>query len=52
VDDITIIGLSSPFVKEIKQQLNSIFDCKDLGDAKYILGLELTYTEAGISISQ
>ena len=53
VDDITIIGVpSSPFVKEIKQQLNQRFDCKDLGDAKYILGLELTYTETGISISQ
>jgi len=52
VDDITIIGPSSPFVKEIKQQLNSKFDCKDLGDAKYILGLELTYAEAGINISQ
>ena len=33
MDDITIIGPSSPFVKEIKQQLNSKFDCKDLGDA-------------------
>jgi len=52
VDDITIISPSFPFVKEIKQQLNLKFDCKDLSDAKYILGLELTYTETGISISQ
>jgi len=50
--DITIISPSSPFVKEIKQQLNLKFDCKDLSDAKYILGLELTYTKAEISISQ
>jgi len=52
VDNITIISPSSRFVREIKQQLNSKFDCKDLGNANYILGLELIYTEAGISISQ
>jgi len=52
VDDITIIGPSSVFVKEIKEQFKRKFDCKDLGDAKYILGLELTYTETGIRISQ
>ena len=32
--------------------MKSEFDCKDLGDVRYILGLEVNYTDQGIELSQ
>ena len=53
VDDLGIFGpTNSPFIKEVKDKLSTRFKCKDLGDARYILGLEITYTPTGIGISQ
>ena len=40
------------FLADIKRQLGQCFECNDLGDARFILGLELKYTANGISISQ
>jgi len=52
VDDTTIFGPKTQFLADVKRQLGQRFDCKDLGDARFILGLELKYTANGISISQ
>lgn len=35
------IGKDKGMIKELKGQLSSIFDMKDLGAAKYILGMEI-----------
>ena len=54
VDDLGIFGPNnnSPFIKEVKDKLPTRFKCKDLGDAHYILELEITYPPTGIDISQ
>ena len=52
VDDLGIFGPTTPFFKEVKDKLSTRFKCKDLGDARYILGLEITYSPTGIDISQ
>ena len=45
VDDLGIFGpTNSPFIKVVKDKLSTRFKCKDLGDVRYILGLEITYT--------
>ena len=43
---------SSPFRRKVKDALKSEFDCKDLGDVRYILGLEVNFTHKGIELSQ
>ena len=52
VDDLDIFGTTNPFIKEVKDKLSIRFKCKDLGNARYILGLEITYTPTDIGISQ
>ena len=52
VDDITIFAPLSAFRIKVKDALTSEFDCKDLGDVRYILGLEVNYTDQGIELSQ
>jgi hypothetical protein len=41
VDDILLIGNDTKLLKSIKYYLNSKFSMKDLGDAAYILGIEI-----------
>ena len=50
--DGTIFAPPSAFRQKVKVELKSEFDCKDLGDARYILGLEVNYTDQGIELSQ
>ncbi|KAH0607013.1 uncharacterized protein H6S33_003001 [Morchella sextelata] len=52
VDDIMIFGPDSPFRKEIRQLLKADFECTDLGNSKFILGIEITVTNNGITLSQ
>ncbi|KAH0604712.1 uncharacterized protein H6S33_006380 [Morchella sextelata] len=52
VDDIMIFGPDSPFRKEIRQLLKADFECTDLGNSKFILGIEITVTNNGIALSQ
>ena len=52
VDDIMIFGPNTPFRTEVKTHLSSYFKCKDMGDAKFILGLEIKYINKGIELSQ
>ena len=52
VDAITLIGPLSAFRQMVNDPLKSEFECKDLGHARYILGLEINYTDRVIEISQ
>ena len=51
VDDLLIIGYMDE-IKQFKDTISKAFPCKDLGQAKYLLGLEITITDTYISISQ
>ena len=42
VDDILIAGDQLEAVNEIKQWLKSRFEMKDMGEAEYVLGIEIT----------
>lgn len=52
VDDILLTGTSSDFISQVKASLHSTFTIKDLGLAKYYLGLEIHRTEAGLYLHQ
>jgi hypothetical protein len=41
VDDMLSIGNSMDEIKEVKKQLSSKFDMKDLGATNFILGMEI-----------
>ena len=41
VDDMFLVGNDMDLMKEVKQQLSSKFDMKDLGPAHFILGMEI-----------
>jgi hypothetical protein len=41
VDDMLLIGNNMDVIKEVKSQLSSKFDMKDLGAANFILGMEI-----------
>ena len=41
VDDMLLIGNNKGIIQELKTQLSSKFDMKDLGVANYILGMEI-----------
>ena len=51
VDDISIFAPPSEFRQDVKDALTSEFDCKDLSNVRYILGLEINYTDKGIELS-
>lgn len=52
VDDILITGPSPDIIASVKADLGSHFQLKDLGTAKYFLGLELSRSSHGIYLSQ
>ncbi|GAA0156232.1 transmembrane signal receptor [Lithospermum erythrorhizon] len=41
IDDMLIVGKNLNTIKELKCQLNDAFEMKDLGSARYILGMEI-----------
>jgi hypothetical protein len=41
VDDMLLVGNNMKVIKEVKSKLSSNFDMKDLGDANFILGIEI-----------
>ncbi|XP_020549885.1 cis-abienol synthase, chloroplastic-like [Sesamum indicum] len=41
VDDILITGPSLSAIQEVKNYLHTLFTIKDIGDARYLLGLEI-----------
>ncbi|KAK4388297.1 Retrovirus-related Pol polyprotein from transposon RE1 [Sesamum angolense] len=52
IDDILITGPSLSYIQEIKTYLNRLFTIKDLGFAKYFLGLELSRSPHGTYVNQ
>jgi hypothetical protein len=41
VDDMLLIGNNMDTIKEVKKQLSSKFDMKDLGATNFIMGMEI-----------
>jgi hypothetical protein len=41
VDDMLLIGNNMDVIKEVKKQLSSKFDMKDISAANFILGMEI-----------
>ncbi|KAM1627395.1 hypothetical protein ACFX1R_017067 [Malus domestica] len=52
VDDIVITGNNMAAISSLKRFLHSRFRIKDLGDLKYFLGIEVSRSHKGISLSQ
>ncbi|KAL0318648.1 UNVERIFIED_CONTAM: Retrovirus-related Pol polyprotein from transposon RE2 [Sesamum angustifolium] len=52
VDDVLITCPSEDKITEVKHFLDAAFTIKDLGHAKYFLGLEIARSTAGTSITQ
>lgn len=52
VDDVLVAGPSLPLIVELKQFLDSTFTIKDLGEARYFLGVEIARTANGIALNQ
>lgn len=52
VDDILITGNDMAAINSLKQFLYTRFCIKDLGDLKFFLGIEVSRSTKGISISQ
>lgn len=52
VDDIILTGDDDSEIDRLKKLLAKEFEVKDLGEAKYFLGMEITRSEHGISVCQ
>ena len=52
VDDLLITSNSLPAIQSLKIILHDVFTIKDLGDARYFLGMELTRSAHGITLFQ
>ena len=52
VDDITIFAAHSSNVESLIDHIKTEFEVTDLGIASWLLGLHITYTDEGISLSQ
>ncbi|KAL2232565.1 UNVERIFIED_CONTAM: Retrovirus-related Pol polyprotein from transposon RE1 [Sesamum indicum] len=52
VDDILLIGDSAAEIDALKAHLHSLFTIKDLGLAKYFLGLKFARSSHGLLVSQ
>ncbi|KAL0405593.1 UNVERIFIED_CONTAM: Retrovirus-related Pol polyprotein from transposon RE1 [Sesamum latifolium] len=52
VDDVLLTGPSEPLIHDVKQYLDHIFTIKDLGYAKYFLGLEIARSMDGTCVTQ
>jgi hypothetical protein len=48
VDDMLLVGNNMDVIKEVKSQLSSKFDMKDLGAANFILGMEIKRDRANM----
>ncbi|KAL0400903.1 UNVERIFIED_CONTAM: Retrovirus-related Pol polyprotein from transposon TNT 1-94 [Sesamum latifolium] len=52
VDDILITAPSLVDIQRVKDYLHSLFTIKDLGEARYFLGLQIARNDTGIYVSQ
>ena len=52
MDDIIITGDNTLEIAHLKEKLKAAFEVKDLGELKYLLGIEVARSKEGICISQ
>ncbi|KAL0406344.1 UNVERIFIED_CONTAM: Retrovirus-related Pol polyprotein from transposon RE2 [Sesamum latifolium] len=52
VDDILVTAPTLEAIKCVKDYLHSLFTIKDLGDARYFLGLEIARNSMGVYVAQ
>ncbi|KAK6135902.1 hypothetical protein DH2020_030389 [Rehmannia glutinosa] len=52
VDDVLITGTDSQDIADLKRYLDDLFTIKDLGFAKYFLGMEIARNEDGTVLNQ
>lgn len=52
VDDILLTGNHMTFITSVKASLHTKFSIKDLGQARYYLGLEISRNDTGLVLSQ
>lgn len=52
VDDITLTGNNNKEIQQIKSHLDKTFSIKDLGRLHFFLGIEVSYLDDGITLSQ
>ncbi|XP_020549863.1 uncharacterized protein LOC110012095 [Sesamum indicum] len=51
VDDILVTATNDKLITEVKEYLNDLFSIKDLGAARYFLGLEIARSDQGIIVN-
>ncbi|KAA0055419.1 Retrovirus-related Pol polyprotein from transposon TNT 1-94 [Cucumis melo var. makuwa] len=52
VDDIVLTGDNQTEISQLKQRMGDEYEIKDLGNLKYFLGMEVSRSKEGISVSQ
>lgn len=52
MDDIILTGNNSSLIRSFINRLNGEFSIKDLGQLSYFLGLEASYTNNGLFLTQ
>lgn len=52
VDDLIIMAPSREVIKSVKDELRKIFKIKDIGDARFALGLQIERVDGGIYVGQ
>ena len=52
VDDIIIIGNNSTHISSLITTLSTIFELKDLGSLHYFLGIQITRSQFGLTLTQ
>lgn len=52
VDDIVIIGEQDELIDEIANHLKTEFKVKDMGTLHWLLGIQIDYSDVGITLSQ
>jgi len=46
VNDILLAGNNMEMIQTTKQWLSSVFEMKDMGEARYVLGVEITWNRS------
>ncbi|XP_016717050.1 uncharacterized mitochondrial protein AtMg00810-like [Gossypium hirsutum] len=52
IDDLFVKGDNEVFIEQFKQRMKSMFEMSNLGDMKYLIGMKIHQSDAGIFISQ
>ena len=52
MDDITLFGPQNTFMDQTVSLLKTEFKVKDMGALQWLLGIQIDYTKAGITLSQ